>query len=473
MSFGELHQFLDNLLRLNQLPAFLCGVILGFSCVPFLLKLAKRWFNDGHVRELRAQIDKQILALDELKDRNDQLQEQMLSLGRERALLNDRTKIQDGQIEAHLQTIIQLSADCESRTTKLVDVGGKLKQERRVRRALQRQVLDLSRQLDQVANSDGKIWDKRAVGPSKPFVPLSMRKAVVISLANLKGGVGKTTLTANLGAALAAQGLRVLLVDLDHQGSLANRCLDDDERREIKSNHRYIDEFFEEGGDLSDFRRRVTKLRASAGAGQLHLAPVHENFIDIENKLQAKWHVGLLDDDVRFRLRGALHSHHLRDYYDVVLIDCPPRWSTGSVNALIASDYVLIPVLLEEPSTEAVPRILAWLKKFQEDCCPELSVLGVVGNRATNREPMVASERRIWQALADQSHDAWKGPVHLFKEVIRKHSDFKGRFASLDRKYQDRYINLIHQIRQVIPHAHLEPATVSPLAGSPVGGGRY
>lgn len=76
----------------------------------------------------------------------------------------------------------------------------------------------------------------------------------------------------------------------------------------------------------------------------------------------------------------------LRDQYDVVLIDCPPRLTTGCVNALAASDYVLIPVLLEETSTDAVPRTLGWLKKFQAQVCTELDVLGIVGNKANPRK---------------------------------------------------------------------------------------
>ena len=71
-----------------------------------------------------------------------------------------------------------------------------------------------------------------------------------------------------------------------------------------------------------------------------------------------RWHSGQTNEDVRFRLRVRLHSPQLRDHYDAVIIDCPPRLTTGSINALAASDYVLIPVLLEDTSAEAVPRIL-------------------------------------------------------------------------------------------------------------------
>ena len=101
----------------------------------------------------------------------------------------------------------------------------------------------------------------------------------------------------------------------------------------------------------------VTLVEAGTQPGQLYLAPVNEEFADLENRLMARWHAGLSGDDVRYRLRHALHTRDLREHYDVVLIDCPPRLTTGCVNALAASDYVLIPVLLEETSTEAVPRI--------------------------------------------------------------------------------------------------------------------
>jgi hypothetical protein len=70
-----------------------------------------------------------------------------------------------------------------------------------------------SAQLEAINQTDGKVWLKPAIGTNPPFVPLSARKTAIISLANLNGGVGKATLTANLGAAFASEGLRVLLIE--------------------------------------------------------------------------------------------------------------------------------------------------------------------------------------------------------------------------------------------------------------------
>src|SRR5262245_64704338 len=69
---------------------------------------------------------------------------------------------------------------------------------------------------------EGKVWERNILQGTPRFRPLSERHAAVISVLNLKGGVGKTTVTAHLGAALSAKGYKVLLMDLDLQGSLSS-----------------------------------------------------------------------------------------------------------------------------------------------------------------------------------------------------------------------------------------------------------
>jgi hypothetical protein len=126
----------------------------------------------------------------------------------------------------------------------------------------------------------------------------------------------------------------------------------------------------------------------------------------------------------------------------------------------------LIPVLLEEDSAAAVPRMIAWLKRFQSASCAELNILGVVGNRAFPRKTLIARQAVVWKSLEARCRSAWGSPVHMFPEVIRDHPAIAGPFAALDPKHGPSYQALIDQIRKEIPHAHLEPATVHQASGS-------
>src|SRR5262249_35544767 len=128
------------------------------------------------------------------------------------------------------------------------------------------------------------------------------------------------------------------------------------------------------------FRNAIRLEDLGVGAAYL-LATDQDGLDEVESQAMAHWLMGVSGDDVRFRLRAALHAPAIAREYDVVLLDCPPRLSTSCINALAASDYALIPVMLESTSAEATPRLLRWLKNFRGTICSELSVLGVVANR--------------------------------------------------------------------------------------------
>lgn len=439
----------------------MAGAFFGLGASHFFL----RGRLVGLVAELRAQIVQITAKWDGAVAESISLKNLVEEGHRGRRTLEDNANHLEGRLDHQREIIDGLSAERDQQVVEMNALANKLKVERKGRREAADLAAKYSEQLDGIDNSDGKIWLK-STKDVPAFLPLHKRRTAIISLANLKGGVGKTTLTANLGAALAAQGLRVLLIDLDHQSSLTNRCVNDDEKSELRRSGRYNDELFENGGDLATLNACVTRLQATTGSGQLFLAPVQEEFADLEVRLMTRWHSGSTLEDVRFRLRRALHSPQLRKYYDVVLIDCPPRLTTGSINALAASDFVLIPVLLEEASTEGVPRMLGWLKRLQATSCGELNILGVVGNKAFNRVKLIKREQVIWNALVQQGHQAWGGPVHHFDEIIREHPSVDGRFAALDPRHQPRYEELVNQIRRVIPHAHLQPSAVSPVDGA-------
>lgn len=466
MTVHDFYEFLVKLNEKGQLPALLIGCVIGAFLLLIGLRKAGRLGDLRLLKELKDQIGKLTTKNRVANEANETLDVQLKGLQRECGLLEDKVKSQQGQILTAQQNSAEISAVCERLSAELFDTRAKLKLQRRRRRRFQGLAKQYAAQLEVISNSDGRIWLRTIDGSVPPFLSLPTRRTAIISLANLKGGVGKTTIAANLGAALASDGLRVLLIDLDHQASLTNLCLLVEERDQLKRTGAYIDRFFERGGDLSVLNSCIMHLQTKAGKGQLYLAPVREEFSDLENQLMTWWHSGLTQEDLRFRLRRALHTTKLRDFYDVVIIDCPPRLTTGCVNALAASDYVLIPVLLEDTSAESVPRILTWLGKFQSTSCADLNVLGVVGNKAYPRAQLIRREKVIWDGLCKDSKKAWTGPLRFFEEVIREHAGVEGRFAALDPRYQDRYLNLVTEIRREIPHACLQPREIHPPLGT-------
>jgi cellulose biosynthesis protein BcsQ len=468
----QIYEFLTLIFRKG--PEFFAAGLLGLLGGVMLTAFGPHWLRRLLLPQLVDSTERKLTKLEreveELKQVVDQTKAANSDLVRDKETYQLTIASQSGRIEELATTREQLSSDAERAKEQLADASLKNKQLYKSYVSYRDAYKQASAQLEAINQTDGKVWLKPINGTNPPFLPLSARRTAIISLANLKGGVGKTTLTANLGAAFASEGLRVLLIDLDHQSTLSTRSLGDQELDEVIRTKRFIHTVFTESSDLAALNRCVTRVHHAVGDGSLYVAPVDEDFADIENQLMTRWSSGVAPYDVRYLLRRALHSTSLRQHYDVILIDCPPRLTTGSINALAASDYVLIPVLLEEDSAAAVPRMIAWLKRFQSASCAELNILGVVGNRAYPRKRLIARQAVVWKRLEARCKNAWGSPVHLFPEVIRDHPAIAGPFAALDPKHSPSYKELIDQIRKEIRHAHLEPATVPQASRSATDG---
>lgn len=199
----------------------------------------------------------------------------------------------------------------------------------------------------------------------------------VIAVANQKGGVGKTTTTANLGAALARRGLRVLLIDLDPQGNLTSAV------GISKATEHTVAEA------LLDYRAPMPTLKVENGAGQLDVAPATLALASAEAALMNK--LGREQ-----RLRDQLARQALG--YDVVLIDTPPSLGLLTINALVAADAVLIP-------TEARFFSLQGLKMIEESIeevlylNPKLKVLGILLSKFDRR---LREERQVAEYLRER-----------------------------------------------------------------------
>jgi chromosome partitioning protein len=203
----------------------------------------------------------------------------------------------------------------------------------------------------------------------------------VIAVANQKGGVGKTTTTANLGAALARQDRRVLLVDMDPQGNLTSAV------GISKQTEQTVAEA------LLDHRAPLPTVKVANGVGRLDVAPATLALATAEAALMNK--LGREQ-----RLRDQLARNALD--YDVVLIDTPPSLGLLTINALVAADRVLIP-------TEARFFALQGLQMIEESVeevlylNPKLRVIGILLSKLDRRlreEKQVAEYlRERWGAL--------------------------------------------------------------------------
>ena len=174
----------------------------------------------------------------------------------------------------------------------------------------------------------------------------------IISVINQKGGTGKTTTAINLGSALHKEGKKVLLVDLDPQANLSYSL-------DVVEPKLTLSDLFTGGGELQETIVNREGLDVLPGSNEL--VDVEISLIGQENREQF--------------LRQILED---AEGYDFILIDCPPSLSLLTVNALTASDEVVIPLQMEVLTLQGLSQILATIEKIKATSNPKLKVKGIV-----------------------------------------------------------------------------------------------
>jgi chromosome partitioning protein len=180
---------------------------------------------------------------------------------------------------------------------------------------------------------------------------------MVIAIANQKGGVGKTTTAINLSAGLALAGKRVLLIDLDPQGNSSLSFLDPH-----SIEHSVYELLTEDQLSFSDV------IKATPVQG-LDMLPSRISLAKFESKLIGEF-------DAPFRLKDRMEG--VSRQYDYILIDTPPTLGLITVNALVASDYLIVPIQPSYFALEGTDDLLETVEKVKARPNPNLQVLGVV-----------------------------------------------------------------------------------------------
>jgi len=252
---------------------------------------------------------------------------------------------------------------------------------------------------------------------------------LTISLLNQKGGVGKTVITINLGAALAHRGYRVLLIDLDPQGHLTEACsLEETQEPATLATALLMDSAALTVGHV---RALVTPWR-----DRLDVIATNLDAFRLERQLYRV-------RGAEYRLQRIVELLAEGDQYDVCLIDCPPSLGILTDNALVASEQLLIPVQAEDSTLRALRLLLEQVTAVQAELRTDIDIVGMVVNLYDRRRGQVVTttldtlrqmQLPILEVIADRAviREAWRMGVPVMEHA--PDSDSTASFTLLAKK---------------------------------------
>ena len=182
----------------------------------------------------------------------------------------------------------------------------------------------------------------------------------ILTIANQKGGVGKTTTTINLATALAAVGKTVLLIDLDPQGNASTGLGIERSERKIST------------ADLMRGEASLAETVLASAVPRLFVAPSTLDLLGVEMEIAGS-------PDRAFRLRNVIQEYiPIERHFDYIMIDCPPSLNLLTINAMAAAHALLVPLQCEFFALEGLSQLLETMKEVQASVNPELQLHGII-----------------------------------------------------------------------------------------------
>ncbi len=218
----------------------------------------------------------------------------------------------------------------------------------------------------------------------------------IIAVTNQKGGVGKTTTTINVAYNLAKSGKKVLLVDLDPQGNASSGLNVSKSKQTTR--------------DVLTGKVKLAEAVKSTEYKNLSVLPTDAELATLETEIATA-------KDRALRLKTALQTSE----FDIVLIDCPPSLGLLTVNALTASDSVIIPVQTEYYALEGLGQLLETMKLVRQALNPRLAILGVVMTMHNSRTTLSAQveeqlrvnfKERLFETVVPRNIRVAEAPSH-------------------------------------------------------------
>lgn len=206
---------------------------------------------------------------------------------------------------------------------------------------------------------------------------------MIVTIANQKGGVGKTTTTVNLAAALASKGFRTLLIDLDPQGNSTLSYVAQPAAEQPTMYEALVQE------DVP-----LESVVLPCNVPNLMVAPARLSLAKVEPALAGHF-------DAHFRLKDKLAA--MAEPFEYVCIDTPPTLGTLTVNAMVAASHLIVPIQSSYYALEGTDDLLETYEKIRQRANPELQLLGVVVTIHDRRTVLARDiERQIIDVFGDK-----------------------------------------------------------------------